>query len=94
MTMMTNERPQLATPFPTSEVSSGALWTGRVLEYPGGAVFDLRRRNEALQARARRARHPGVGLPGKRRIWLGALEIICLVLYLVPRTALLGARSP
>ena len=29
--------------------------------------------------------------PGDSVVWIGAIELVCLVFYLVPRTALLGA---
>jgi hypothetical protein len=92
MTMMTNERPQLRTPSSMSEGSSGAqLWTGRVLT--GLAVlfltFDagmkLFRLAPAVQGTLE------LGYPESVIFWLGALQVICLALYLVPRTALLGA---
>jgi hypothetical protein len=32
-----------------------------------------------------------LGYPGDSVVWIGAIELLCLVFYLVPRTAVLGA---
>ena len=32
-----------------------------------------------------------LGYPAASVVWIGAIELVCLVLYLVPRTAVLGA---
>lgn len=32
-----------------------------------------------------------LGYPASSVVWIGAIELVCLVLYLVPRTAVLGA---
>ena len=32
-----------------------------------------------------------LGYPGESVVWIGAIELVCLVFYLVPRTAVLGA---
>jgi hypothetical protein len=32
-----------------------------------------------------------LGYPGDSVLWIGAVELVCLVFYLVPRTAMLGA---
>lgn len=32
-----------------------------------------------------------LGYPADTVLWIGAIELVCLVLYLVPRTAVLGA---
>lgn len=32
-----------------------------------------------------------LGYPAESVIWIGVIELVCLVLYLVPRTAVLGA---
>ena len=32
-----------------------------------------------------------LGYPAESVVWIGAIELVCLVLYLVPRTAVLGA---
>jgi hypothetical protein len=32
-----------------------------------------------------------LGYPGDSVLWIGAIELVCLVFYLVPRTAVLGA---
>ena len=71
--------------------STTALWAGRVLS--GLAVlfllFDasvkLLELNLAIEANQQ------LGYPTNVIFWLGVLELICLVVYLVPRTSVLGA---
>jgi hypothetical protein len=72
-------------------VSRGALWTGRVLTALGVLflIFD---------GVIKLTGHPSVaaasvelGMPATLAFKLGILELILLALYLVPRTALLGA---
>jgi hypothetical protein len=72
-------------------VSRGALWTGRVLTALG-VLFLL------FDAVIKVVGHPSVatasielGMPATLAFKLGVLELILLGLYLMPRTALLGA---
>jgi len=72
-------------------VSRGALWTGRVLSALG--VLFL-----TFDGVIKLTGHPSVataavelGMPATLAFKLGILEVALLVLYLVPRTALLGA---
>src|SRR4051794_9638843 len=71
--------------------SRAAIWTGRVLSGLAAAflAFDafmkLARLPEALKTLGELGYQPSVLLP------LGILQLVCLALYLIPRTAVLGA---
>jgi DoxX-like family len=71
--------------------SRKAIWTGRVLS--GVAVLFL-----LFDAVVKLLRHPAavegttrLGYPTSVIFGLGVLQAVCLVLYLVPRTSVLGA---
>ena len=80
---------------PTSSLhatpSRGALWTGRILSGLGvlflafDATMKLLRVPEAVQGTTVLGYAESVVFP------LGVLQWVCLLLYLVPRTAVLGA---
>lgn len=79
----------LIPPRPTT--SSRARWTGRALTGLTTAFL-------LFDAGIKLAGHPEVtksslalGLPVDLAPWLGVLTLACLALYLVPRTAVLGA---
>ncbi len=71
--------------------SSGRLWAGRILTGVTGlfllmdAVTHLLRVPPVVQAFAR------IGVPVSLAVPIGALELVCLAAYLLPRTAALGA---
>jgi hypothetical protein len=71
--------------------SKGALWTGWVLSVlPSlllffSAYMKVARRPEAIEGFAK------LGYPEHAALWIGIVEITCTVLYLIPRTAVLGA---
>ena len=72
-------------------ISSSRLWTGRVL---GGLptlflLFDGI--IKLLQLAPVKAAHERLGYPAHLAVGIGILELICTVLYLVPRTTVLGA---
>jgi hypothetical protein len=68
-----------------------AVWAGRVLSglaalfLAADGIFKLVATPEALASTAE------LGWPGDVLVGLGVLELVCLALYLVPRTAVLGA---
>jgi hypothetical protein len=76
---------------PSPAISRRALWTGRVLTGLAAAflafdgTFKLFMSAEALKGTAELGWPPSV-IPG-----LGVLQLILLALYLLPRTAVLGA---
>jgi hypothetical protein len=74
-----------------SEPSKKALWTGRILS--GLAVLFL-----LWDATMKVLQHPmamqgtkQAGYPESVVLYLGIVQLVCLVLYLVPRTSVLGA---
>lgn len=76
----------------TSEVSSNKrIWTGRVLSFLGAlpfvpsAVMKLVRHPEVVKGMAH------LQLPDSMTLPLGILELFCVVVYAVPRTAVAGA---
>jgi len=76
---------------PASSISKGALWTGRVLSGLG-FLFML------FDAVGKLLRPPAVvkgtlelGYPVSVIFGLGIVLVVCLVLYAIPRTAVLGA---
>lgn len=71
--------------------SKGKLWAGRIMSaLPGllillGSVMKLMRLPSVLEGFAR------AGVPERLIIPVGLIELICVVIYLIPRTAVLGA---
>lgn len=72
-------------------VSTGSLWTGRILSVLVilfmlfDAVLHLIKIAPVVQAFAQ------LGVPLQLSIALGILELVCIILYALPRTSLLGA---
>lgn len=75
----------------SSSVSKAALWTGRVMSVLPvllilfGSVMKLMKTAAVVQAFA------DSGLPERLIIPVGVIELACVVVYLIPRTAVLGA---
>jgi DoxX-like protein len=76
---------------PTAAVSTKVLWTGRVMSALPvllillGAVMKLMKLPAVIEGFA----HSGV--PEKLIVPVGLIESTCVVVYLIPRTAVLGA---
>jgi DoxX-like family len=75
----------------TAAVSRSALWTGRIL---GGVavlfmVFDSTIHLMVIEPVVQSFGE--LGYPVELSVTLGIIELLCLVLYLIPRTSLLGA---
>jgi hypothetical protein len=76
---------------PLNSPSKTALWTGRVLSGLIAAflVFDatihIMKPPPVVEAFAR------LGFPLELAVPLGIIELLCIALYLVPRTSILGA---
>lgn len=76
---------------PTVPVSKKMLWTGRVLSALPvllmlfSAALKLAKPAPVVQGFAR------VGYPESLMLSLGILEILCCVVYMIPRTSILGA---
>ena len=75
----------------TPTVSKGALWTGRVLSalvvlvFVGGGLFALLKPEAASKGMVQ------YGYPEHLIYLIGALEVICGLLYAIPHTAVFGA---
>ncbi len=71
--------------------SKGKLWAGRIMSALPvllillGSVMKLMRLPSVLEGFAR------AGVPERLIIPVGLIELICVVIYLIPRTAVLGA---
>jgi DoxX-like family len=72
-------------------ISKGAAWTGRVLSglvilfFAFDSVVKLAQANVALEGTAR------LGYPKGVVFGLGVVQLLCAVLYAIPRTSILGA---
>jgi hypothetical protein len=75
----------------TQTVSRGMLWTGRIMSILPvlmvlmGAVTKLMRLPSVVEGFAR------VGAPAGLIIPIGLIELLCCVVYAIPRTSVLGA---
>ena len=75
----------------TNTVSKAALWTGRamsalpVLLILLGSVMKLMKHPSVLEGFAR------AGLSERLIVPVGLIELVCVVVYLVPQTSVLGA---
>jgi hypothetical protein len=76
---------------PTSPVSKPALWTGRVLTTLPALtlIFSAAMKITGSADIAKGFEH--VGIPLSHAIGLGILELACTLIYLIPRTSVLGA---
>ena len=78
-------------PLPATTPSTRALWAGRVLSSLGSlflafdAIGKVLRVPQALEGTAT------LGYPASVVLPLGVVQLICLALYVLPRTAVLGA---
>jgi hypothetical protein len=75
----------------TNTVSKAALWTGRVMSASPvllillGSVMKLMKHPSVLEGFAR------AGLSERLIVPVGLIELVCVVVYLVPQTSVLGA---
>jgi hypothetical protein len=74
-----------------ANTSQVALWTGRVLTAVIALFLVLDSGMKLLQLDAVRQAMQPLGYPDHLGLVIGIIEAICLVLYVVPRTAVLGA---
>jgi len=81
----------IETTFPGTPRSRKAIWTGRTLS--GLAVLFLTI-DAAMKVLALPAAVEGttqLGYPASTLVSIGILQLVCLLVYLIPRTALVGA---
>ena len=75
----------------STTISKTALWTGRVMSALPvllillGSVMKLMKHPSVLEGFAR------AGVPERLILPVGLIELICVVVYLIPRTSVLGA---
>jgi hypothetical protein len=75
----------------TTAVAPGRLWTGRivgalaVLFLLFDTVIKLLRLPLAVEGTAQ------LGYPERLVLWIGIIELVCVAVYVTPRTAVLGA---
>ena len=75
----------------STTISKTALWTGRVMSALPvllillGSIMKLMRHPSVLEGFAR------AGIPERLILPVGLIELVCVVVYLIPRTSVLGA---
>ncbi len=93
MTMMTDDQPHFQGPATSSTRSTGrgALWTGRVLSGVALAALGIDASMKLLQLPEALKGTVELGYPASAVFTLGVIQLVCWVLYAIPRTAVLGA---
>ncbi len=79
------------TAIPAAPPSKKALWTGRVLSALAVLFMLMDASMKLLQLPDAVKGTTTLGYPASVIFPLGVIQLICLILYLVPRTAVLGA---
>lgn len=74
-----------------ASVSKGTLWTGRVLSYLPCLLLLFSGAMKLVQPPALDEGFAELQVPISLAVAIGLLEIGCTVIYLIPRTAVLGA---
>src|SRR6266516_5763569 len=81
----------MASATPPAAISNRSLWAGRVLSALGAlfllfdGVIHVLKITPVVEAFAQ------LGYPLGVAVTLGIIEIVCVILYLIPRTSVLGA---
>ena len=78
-------------PLPETSPSKRALWTGRVLSGLGVLFLLFDASMKVLQLPPAVQGTTQLGYPESVVFGLGVLQLVCLAVYLIPRTAVLGA---
>jgi hypothetical protein len=71
--------------------SPAALWTGRVLSALPALLLTFSAVMKLSHPPSLDEGFNHLGWPVTTALWLGLVELLCVVLYLLPRTAVLGA---
>ena len=74
-----------------ASVSRGRLWTGRVLTGVVGVFLALDGLMKVFKERHVLAAIAEMNISVATIVWIGALLLACTLLYLIPRTAVMGA---
>jgi len=72
-------------------MSKKAIWSGRILSALVVAFLGLDAITHIIQPESAVKATEQIGFPVSALAPLGIIQLLCLVLYLVPRTAILGA---
>jgi hypothetical protein len=72
-------------------VSKAALWTGRIMSALPALLLLMSAVMKFLKPAAVMEGFAHLGLPEKLVVPLGIVELVCTVVYLIPRTSVLGA---
>jgi len=75
----------------TTNASQAGLWTGRIMTGVVALFLVLDSGIKLLQMPAVREAMAPLGYPAELGLVIGVIEAICLILYVVPQTAVLGA---
>lgn len=75
----------------TSAPSKGLLWTGRVLTGLVALLFLFSASGKLSHMKGLEEGFTHLGIPVTHALGLGILELGCVLIYLFPRTAVLGA---
>jgi hypothetical protein len=81
----------MSVPIETTPVSTPMLWAGRVMSALPALLMLMSALSKLAQAAAVTQGFGEFGLPRHLIIPLGILELTCTILYVIPRTAVLGA---
>ena len=71
--------------------SKKLIWTGRVISILIGLVFISSATFKFLDGPQLKEGFAHLGLPERMMLPLGILELACVVIYLIPQTAVIGA---
>jgi hypothetical protein len=76
---------------PPAPASKKMLWTGRILSALPALMFLASAATKLLQPKGIPEAFEKLGWPMSTVFGLGILQIVCVAIYLTPRTAILGA---
>jgi hypothetical protein len=75
----------------TAGTSKGQLWTGRILSGLAVAFLLFDATIHMMNIPAVVAGFTALGFPVSIALPLGIIELVCIILYVIPRTSVLGA---
>lgn len=76
---------------PTAQVSKAAFWSGLVLSVLPSLMLGFSSVMKFVKPSGTAEGFAHLGIPLSQAFGLGVLELACTMIYLVPRTAVLGA---
>jgi hypothetical protein len=71
--------------------SKAALWTGRVFSALPALLLTFSAVTKLIHPPSLDEGFKHLGWPVTSALWIGVVELLCVVLYVLPRTAVLGA---